>query len=393
MGAERILVVEDDSLIALDICSQLASLGYEDVRTVPSAKLARVEVDQSLPDLALLDVSIAGDIDGIELGAELRQNREIPIVYMTGLSDSETVERASKTLPFGYLHKPIRSEDLQIVVQLALEEGKVERHRKLVQDEQRRNERQIMEIRRLDAIATLTAGIAHELNNALQITMGNISLAESVAPERSACLTHLAKANESCQRSAQLIRQLLGFAQRGVFFPEPIGLLVQVADAIDSLRFELRPTTRLILAPETADRTVHFDPGQLRNIIASIILNAEEAIHHEGTIRFDVSEVELDQPEHQNPRAVPGTYTVLRITDTGCGMADEEVTRVFEPFYSRHSKTTHKGLGLSVAYGVMQRHGGWVALQSRSGEGTTVELWFPPSQPFDEDTASSSEPC
>ncbi len=381
MAGESILVVEDDGLVALDILSQLNSMGYPNVRTAASAQTALAEVDRFHPDLALLDVNILGEVDGITLGDELRTQREIPIVYMTAATDAETVRRASLTLPNGYLQKPIHGEELRLMVRLALEEGKVERARRAAREAERERERQSMELRQMNAVATLTSGLAHELNNALQVTMGNITLASGASNGDQRVLGHLSLANDSCIRSANLIQQLLGFAQRGAFWPENVDILTEVSEAVQSLRFEIRDDVNLVITPESRNLTVSFDRAQLRNIVANVLMNALDAMPSGGRVDISVSESCVDAPRRHNTRANPGRFIVLRIADTGHGIEEQHLERLFEPFFSTRPRYERKGLGLSVAYGVMQRHGGWVTVTSEKDVGTTVELWFSTEEP------------
>jgi len=126
MKRTRILVVEDESIVAKDIQSQLTRLGYSVPATAASAQEALAKAQQVRPHLALVDIRLKGDIDGIVLAHQLREQLQVPVVYLTAYADDATIERAKKTEPFGYLLKPFEERDLQTAIELALYKSQME---------------------------------------------------------------------------------------------------------------------------------------------------------------------------------------------------------------------------------------------------------------------------
>lgn len=126
----KILIVEDESIIAKDIQSSLKYFGYTVSSIVSSAEEAIKEVEENKPDLVLMDIKLRGDMDGVEATERIRAHFDIPIVYITGLSDELTFKRAKKTKPFGYIHKPIEKKDLNTTVEMALYRHEMERELK-----------------------------------------------------------------------------------------------------------------------------------------------------------------------------------------------------------------------------------------------------------------------
>ncbi len=214
----KVLVVEDENLIAQDLLEQLALLGYTDVSTASSADQALAIADKSPPDLALLDIGIDGDMDGIDLGRELLNRYDVPIVYLTSYSDNETIDRAKQTGPYGYLIKPVNELELGSMLEIVLHKHKIEKNLRIIELKNRELERLELQREKMVAIANLTAGLAHQLNNSLMITMGNISLASLTSTTD--YHNHLRQALEGCENSAELIRQLFKFAQHGPYHPE-----------------------------------------------------------------------------------------------------------------------------------------------------------------------------
>ena len=130
MSPNRILIVEDQNIIALDLKSRLQGLGYAVVATLSSGEEA-VQVSGDLqPDLILMDIRLKGRIDGIEAAAEIRCAQDIPIIYLTAHSDEQTLQRARLTEPNGYLLKPIEDQELRLTIEMALYKHKMERDRK-----------------------------------------------------------------------------------------------------------------------------------------------------------------------------------------------------------------------------------------------------------------------
>ena len=126
MGRARILIVEDESIVALNIKNRLEGLGYAVVATSSSGEAAIQIVAQSLPDLVLMDIKLKGTIDGIEAAAQIRAHFQIPVVYLTAFSDEETVERAKLTEPYGYILKPFEARDLCTTIEISLYKHQME---------------------------------------------------------------------------------------------------------------------------------------------------------------------------------------------------------------------------------------------------------------------------
>ncbi|MEQ9356990.1 response regulator [Coleofasciculus chthonoplastes] len=120
MVKAKILVVEDERVVALSIQNRLEALGYIVTANVISAEAAIAGIPQNPPDLVLMDIRLKGKIDGIEAAAQMRQQFQLPVIYLTAYNDEETLERAKLTEPYGYLLKPFESKDLATTIEVAL---------------------------------------------------------------------------------------------------------------------------------------------------------------------------------------------------------------------------------------------------------------------------------
>ena len=132
MAKTRILVVEDESIIAADIVMSLRNLGYEVIAAVASGEQAIKKVESDKPDLILMDIAIKGKMDGIETAGRIRSQFKVPVVYLTAYADEKTLERAKVTGPFGYIVKPFEEMDLRVAIEIGLYKAEVEAEREQI---------------------------------------------------------------------------------------------------------------------------------------------------------------------------------------------------------------------------------------------------------------------
>ena len=141
MNKARILIVEDESIIALETQESLKTLGYEICAIVNSGADAIKNIDEKQADLILMDIHLKGDIDGIETAEIIQSNHHIPIIFLTAFSDERVLDRAKRTKPYGYLLKPFKKQDLKVAIEMALYIFKLEADRKKALDDlQKANE-------------------------------------------------------------------------------------------------------------------------------------------------------------------------------------------------------------------------------------------------------------
>lgn len=127
MAKARIMVVEDEFILAQGIMSHLSAMDYSVTSHVTSGEAAVTQVEKDLPDLVLMDIVMPGRLDGIEAAEQIRKKLSVPIVFLTAYSDNETIDRAKSTEPFGYLLKPFTERELYIAIEMALNKDKAEK--------------------------------------------------------------------------------------------------------------------------------------------------------------------------------------------------------------------------------------------------------------------------
>jgi two-component system, cell cycle sensor histidine kinase and response regulator CckA len=230
----------------------------------------------------------------------------------------------------------------------------------------------------MEAVGQLAGGVAHDFNNLLTVIIANAGLAlETVAsghsPEEE--LQEIVRASE---RAAALTRQLLAFSRKQVLQPCLLDLkqvITGIAPMLERLIGEdIEIVT--ILAPNLG--MMRADPGQLEQVLVNLAVNARDAMPDGGVLSLRAENVVVRPGERSVPERVPaGTYVLLTVADTGCGMPPEVRDRVFEPFFTTKPSGRGTGLGLPTVYGIVEQSGGMIWLDTAPGQGTAFSMCFP----------------
>jgi CheY-like chemotaxis protein len=169
MNEARILIVEDETIIALGIESRLQSLGYEVTSIVDTGEKAIEKAEEDKPDLILMDIRIKGEMDGIDTAEVIRNRFGIPVIFSTAYLDEERIERAKITMPFGYVLKPIQERDLKVTLEMALYVSKVDAKRRKAEETSLLNEEKYRLLFDLspDGLVVTQDGLIINVNNAL----------------------------------------------------------------------------------------------------------------------------------------------------------------------------------------------------------------------------------
>jgi PAS domain S-box-containing protein len=233
----------------------------------------------------------------------------------------------------------------------------------------------LAQAQKMEAMGQLTGGIAHDFNNLLTIASGSLELLEGrIADEKSVRL--LRSAQGAMTRGARLTGSLLAFARKQRLEPVLTDLNSIVVELTDLLRRSIGPTIEVRHALIDAPWPTRVDTGQIETAILNIAINARDAMPSGGALLIETANI----PASANgmPEEVVGHDCVLlSMSDTGTGMSPEVIEHAFEPFYTTKEVGKGTGLGLSTVFGVVRQSGGAVRIQSRIGEGTTVQIYLP----------------
>jgi len=239
-----------------------------------------------------------------------------------------------------------------------------------------RLETQLQHAQKMEAIATLAGGIAHEFNNALMGIMGNMELLKMDLPEDERQARYFEAMKDSGHRMSRLTDQLLAYAQGGKYQPKNMKLDDFVMETLPILQHGLNSAVRVETHFSKDISVIKADHTQMQMVLSAILSNSDEAIEHEGLIRIAAENKDLDVDfTKQCPGLKPGPYVCFTIEDNGKGMDEETRSGIFEPFFT--TKFQGRGMGMAAVYGIVKNHDGWISVDSQLGEGTMVQIYFP----------------
>lgn len=229
-----------------------------------------------------------------------------------------------------------------------------------------------------ESIALLAGGIAHNLNNLLMIIAGNAEIVRESTSEGGPGRRNIDEVLGAADRAASLTAKLLAFSRQSVFFRKVDRIDAFVAAALPAVREVLGAGVEVEVERGAGDAKVSVDPGQFEAMLREIVKNAHEAMPEGGKVRIATSRAEVVLPEEGGGEGVglpPGSYAVLTVADTGCGMDAATLAHVFDPFLT--TKEFGRGMGLPAVYGFVKRCEGTVDVSSEAGKGTTVTIRLP----------------
>ncbi len=244
------------------------------------------------------------------------------------------------------------------------------------EEEKRRLEKQFYQAQKMESVGTLAGGIAHDFNNLLGGIMGNAELAILRIKDNKDIMDHLQNINRITKSGAKLTRQLLGYARGGKYQVKPTSL----NDLIAEQNQLFGRTNKQITIKEAFEKnlwTTDVDRGQIEQVLLNIYVNAQHAMPNGGFLTVETDNVLVDEA-HGFPFVIrTGRYIKITITDTGAGMGEEVLRRVYDPFFTTKEIGRGTGLGMASVYGIVKNHDGYIHIDSEPGKGTTVILFFP----------------
>ena len=239
------------------------------------------------------------------------------------------------------------------------------------------NER-LRRAQRLEAVGQLTGGVAHDFNNLLTVVLGNAELLVELTHDKPQHRKLAEMISAAAQRGAELTQRLLAFARKQALVPKVVALNPLVAGLDPLLRRTLGEHIEIELIRAAGLWPALVDPGQLENALLNLCLNARDAMPAGGRLTLETANARLDADyaaAHIDVQA--GQYVMVAVSDTGSGIAPDDLKRVFEPFFTTKATGKGTGLGLSMVYGFVKQSAGHVAIYSELGHGTTVRLYLP----------------
>ncbi|KXJ56804.1 MAG: hybrid sensor histidine kinase/response regulator [Thalassospira sp. Nap_22] len=245
--------------------------------------------------------------------------------------------------------------------------------------EQKNLEEQFAQSQKMQAVGQLAGGVAHDFNNLLTAMIGFCDLLLSRHGPGDPSFADIMQIKQNANRAANLVRQLLAFSRRQTLQPKIINITDALAEMSNLLRRLIGEKIDLKVSHGRDIGLVKVDPGQLDQVIINLVVNARDAMAGEGgTLTVQTSTEIIDEPTATGTEVIPpGDYIGIKVTDNGIGIPKDNLTRIFEPFFSTKQRGEGTGLGLSTVYGIVKQTGGFIAVNSEEGKGTTFTIYLP----------------
>ncbi len=363
MSEVKVLIVEDELLIAKGLARKLQKLGYSVVGIVSDGNKALEQVGETQPDLVLMDIVIKGEMDGIETAEKINESFNIPVIYVTAYADDSTLERAELTGSYGYILKPYKDRELHATIKLALRkhQAQLEMQKNLENVQLSKEEKS-----RLLSIAS------HDLRTPLSAIQMSSDLLENYDQKltNEKKIKHFQRIKSAIKNMNQLLEDvlMLSLTESGkmVFKPTPLILKQYCSDLIDSFKVLLTDKHQLEFNCNcNYEIKLMLDEKLLNHILGNLLSNAIKYSPEGGTIHFDLIQ------ESQK--------VVFRVRDEGIGLPPEYKAKLFQSFERAANVGEIKGtgLGLSIVKQAVDLHGGEISVESEVGKGTTFTVTIP----------------
>lgn len=334
-------------------------------------------VREHTPDLLLLDINMPG-MSGFDLLQQiLDADIDVDVMFITGENSTEYAIQALRKGVSDYLKKPFEAEELCFRVKNTLRQRLLRLDKEKTDRINSQLESQLRQSQKMEAIGTLTGGIAHDFNNVLSIILSNNELARMYIDEDHMAYPHVEQSLAAILRARELIRQLLSYSRKNEFDLKPLNLYTIIDESLNLMRASL-PTNVEIerrLTPEGCN--VLCDSTQIQQIVFNLCNNASHAMEEQGgRIRVSLDTVAYDDESPVTP-IPPGNYARLSLEDTGSGIPEDILDRIFDPYFTTKEPDKGTGMGLAVVHGIVTASGGHIRVDSRPGEGTTFTVYMP----------------
>jgi len=389
---EKILVVDDDELVRTGLAMNIERAGFEVYTAENSEQVNKQMTDQPV-DLVLCDL-VLGDENGMDILRSLQSSHpDVAVVIITGHGSVRNALEALKGGASDYIQKPSDPEEVIHRIRMVLDS--VNLRRSLTEERHRAEERkkviheQLNRTERMSSLGLLAEGAANDLKEILRPV-------ESIPDEvrRKIDPFHeshgkLLELDEALRKASAVIRDLETIGKSNTLKKINLHVNELISDFLKSREYHeligLHPKVKVETNMSRDIPPVIGSSPHVRQMIANLMINAFESMHTGGHLRIKTSSQQLTQAVGRFGSQKPGEYVQVRFEDTASRMTDEDVERIFEPFYvrSRMGRRLLSGLGLTLVYRVVEDHGGFVDITTNEGEGNAISIFLPISEESD----------
>jgi signal transduction histidine kinase len=322
-------------------------------------------------DIILADYSLP-DITGIEAIHICQEKKiDIPIIFITGMGNEQIAVDSLREGAIDYILKK-HIVGLSARVSRTIEIWAEHKAKEKADTERQKFQQLLFQAQKMESVGRLASGIAHDFNNILTGILGFSELILQDTPKDSPFYERLQTISALCKRGAAIVKQLLIFGRKipsefkkndiNAFIEQTMGLLKHAVKEGIEIRLNLQDGIPDILA----------DMGQLTQVLINLILNATDAMDRKGVLEFKTEKYNVARHADKTDR-----YICISVSDTGCGIPDNNIQNIFDPFFTTKEVGKGTGLGLTIAYSIVNAHGGWINVNSELGKGTTFKIYLP----------------
>ncbi len=377
----RLLVLEDDAGHAEAIRRAFSTAGWTNVEIVSSLAAFRERQLVQVPDLALADLFVT-DGAAIDLLHTPINAQPYPVVIMTSHGNEQKAVEVLKAGAFDYVVK-----SAEAFAQMPRTLARIQREWTLMQEhkqsvvERESLRQQLTQAQKMEAIGQLAGGIAHDFNNILASILGytGLALARHAPDKESKLFEYLSQVRIAGERARDLVASMLAVTRLSRGDARALSASTIVSEVTQLLRPIVPASIGLAshVAPDLP--RIWIDPIRLHQVLMNLCLNARDAVDVHGQIEVTI---DLSDGAARLCTAcgapLTGSWVTVAVRDNGCGMPPEVVAKIFDPFYTTKSVGHGTGLGLSMVHGFVHEASGHIQVTSAPGQGTTMQLFFPP---------------
>ena len=350
-------------------------------------------------DGVFIDINPAGvRLFGYDSKAELLSLKSIATLYENPDDRQKYKEKIEKEgfvkdYEIAFLRKDGQRIITRVTASLVRDKnGNITAYRGIIRDitAQKELEQQLMQAQKMEAIGTLAGGIAHDFNNILGVIVGFTELALEDLEEGSLVYQNIHNVLTAAERASELVKQILAFSRQSERKRKPISLGQVVQESLKLLRSSLPATIQIHRDIQADTAPILGDASQIHQIMMNLCTNAGFAMKKNGGIlEVVLREVQLDQDSVTRYTGLPpGRYLRLTVSDTGSGIPQNVIKRIFDPYFTTKKAGEGTGMGLAVIHGIIKSHGGDITVYSEVNKGTTFNVLLPC---FEGDAESKTE--
>lgn len=364
-----VLVIDDDITTRILVRASLEQAGFE-VEEAEDGEPGLSLFQKIHPDIVLLDVMMP-EMDGFitcQKIRELPESEHIPIVMVTGLEDTESINRAYEVGATDFITKPLNYTILNHRIRYLLRASSEAKRRQKMEEH-------LYQSQKMEAIGRLAGGIAHDFNNILMVIMGCSDLLLAELEEKDPLRHKIEEIRFASQQAALLTEQLLAFGRKQILLPQTFDMRDLVHELNKIISRVIGEDISLNIHMDQHPCAVKADKSKMQQIIMNLVVNARQAMPQGGSLTIEVRNVDI--AEHEDNSIKAGSYVLISVSDTGVGMDPSTLSRIFEPFFTTKERDKGTGLGLSVVDGIVKQSNGYIHVSSEVGHGSTFKIYLP----------------